>query len=197
MRILEHVDRVIVLDDGSEAARALCGRLAAAGSSPAAIDLASREGWRSRMYPLLETARLPAATGVLVLAPAAGDDRELWRSQDRMIERLEWRRWEIAFLGHGDGADRVPADLRPDLIECDAVPAGLSAIALRWATLRSAVELMPDRAVDGPLAPTEWLTILAWLVQPPVCSSRPLFAWPPLLRPGGPERAPAGARSIA
>jgi hypothetical protein len=87
----------------------------------------------------------------------------------------------------------VPADLRPDLIVCDAVPALLGAIAVRWATLRSVLELMPDRAVDGPLSPTEWLTILSWLVQPPVCPSRPLFAWPPLLRPAGPERAPAGS----
>jgi len=123
------------------------------------------------------------ATGVMLLSPAPGADRELWKSQDRMIERLECKDWEIAFLGHQEGAGCVPDDLRPDFIECDSVPSGLSAIALRWQTLDSVVELMPDHAIDGPLSAADWLTIFSWIAQSLLRSSRPLFAWPPLLRP--------------
>lgn len=182
MRILEHFDTVIALDDGSGDVHALCARLAAADCAPVVVDLAAPEGWRSRLAPLIARPRLAPGTGVLVLSPAPGADRELWKSQDRLIERLECRDWEIAFLGHQEGAGCVPDDQRPDLIECDSVPSGLSAIAMRWRTLKSVVELMPDRAVDGPFSPTDWLTISAWIAHPLSRSSRPLFAWPPLLR---------------
>jgi hypothetical protein len=119
---------------------------------------------------------------VLVLSPAPGADRQLWKSQDRLVERLESRDWEIAFLGHQDGAGCAPDDEPPDLIECDAVPSGLSAVAISWRTLKSVVDLMPDRAVDGPFSPTDWLTISSWIAHPLLQSSRPLYAWPPLLR---------------
>lgn len=182
MRILEYFDTVIALDDGRDDVHALCARLVAADCAPIVVDLTAPEGWRARLAPLLAGPRLSRVTGVLVLSPAPGADRELWKSQDRMVERLECKDWEIAFLGHQDGANCVPDDLRPDLIECDAVPSGLSAIALRWRTLDSVIALMPDRATDGPLSPTDWLTIASWIAHPLPRSSRPLFAWPPLLR---------------
>lgn len=183
MRILEHFDGVIALDDGSDDVHALCARLVAADCAPVVVDLTAREGWRARLAPLLARPRHRRATGVLILSPAPSADRELWKSQDRMVERLECSDWEIAFLGHRDGAGCVPDDLRPELIECDAVPSGLAAIALRWRTLDSVVELMPDRAIDGPFSAVDWLTIVSWIAQPLLRSSRPLFAWPPLLRP--------------
>jgi hypothetical protein len=182
MRILEHFDTVIVIDDGRGDVQALCARLVAAHCRPVVVDLAAPEGWRARLAPLLARPCLVRATGVLVLSPALAADRELWKSQDRMVERLECNDWEIAFLGHQDGTGCFPDDMRPELIECDAVPSGLSAIALRWRTLDSVVELMPDRAIDGPLSAFDWLTIFSWIAQPLLRSSRPLFAWPPLLR---------------
>jgi len=181
MRIPEHFDAVVVLDDGSVDVLALCSRLNEAGCTPVVVDLAASEGWRPRLAALLAEPRRARPTGVLVLSPAPGVDRGLWKSQDRLVERLEFEEWEIAFLGHLDGAHCIPDDLRPDLIECDAVPLGLSAIALRWRTLDSVIALMPDHGIDGPLSPGDWLTIVSWIAHPLLRSSRPLFAWPPLL----------------
>jgi hypothetical protein len=191
MRIPEHFDAVVVLDGGSDNVRALCSRLNEAGCAPVVVDLAASEGWRPRLAALLAEPRHARPTGVLVLSSAPGADREFWKSQDRLVERLEFEDWEIAFLGHLEGAHCIPCDLRPDLIECDAVPSGLSAIALRWRTLDSAVELMPDHAIDGPLSPSDWLTILSWIAHPMLRSSRPRFVWPPLLcsRPAAQQAA--------
>ena len=181
MRIAEHFDAVVVLDDGSDDVRALCSRLNEAGCAPVVVDLALPEGWRPRLAALLAEPRRARPTGVLMLSPAPCADRELWKPQDRLVERLEFEDWEIAFLGHLEGAHCIPDDVCPELIECDAVPSGLSAIALRWRTLDSVVELMPDHGIDGPLSPSEWLTIFSWIAHPLLRSSRPLFAWPPLL----------------
>jgi hypothetical protein len=193
MRILEHFDRVIVLADGSDAAPALCARLLAANCVPDVVDLSAPEGWRAGFAPLLAQPRSIRATGVLLLSPAPGNDGELWRSQDRMVERLENQRWELAYLGHRDGAAQAPEGLNPGFIECDAVPDGVSAIALPWRMLDAVIGLMPDCTVDGPLSPADWLTMFSWLAQPLLRSSRALFAWPPLLSPDdSPE--PAGIR---
>ncbi|MDH5209598.1 MAG: hypothetical protein OEW34_13225 [Burkholderiaceae bacterium] len=181
MRIVEHFDTVIALDDGSGEVHALCARLSEAGCAPVVVDLAAPEGWRPRLATLLAQPRRARPTGVLLLSPAPGVDRELWKAQDRLVERLEFEEWEIAFLGHMEGAHCIPADLRPDLIECDTVPLGLSAVALRWRTLDSVIALMPDHGIGGPLSPSDWLTIFSWIAHPLLRSSRPLFAWPPLL----------------
>jgi hypothetical protein len=182
MRLTEHFDAVVVLDDGSDDVRALCARLVAAGCAPVVVDLVAPEGWRPRLAALLAEPRRARPTGVLILSAAPGADREFWKSQDRLVEQLEFGDWEIAFLGHVEGAHCLPDELRPDLIECDAVPSGLSAIALHWRILDSVVELMPDHASGGTLSPSEWLTIFSWIAHPLLRSSRPLFAWPPLLR---------------
>jgi hypothetical protein len=196
VRILEHLDAIVVLDDGTPEATALGSRLAAAGCAPVVVDLAAPEGWRPSLAPLVAQPRHARATGVLVLSPVPSVERDLWRSQDRLVEQLEWRDWEIAFLGHVAGTGCIRDDMRPDLFECDAVPPGLTAIALRWRTLDSAIELMPDAAIDGPLSPTDWLTIVAWIAHALPRAARPLFAWPPLLHAPAPSPgAAAGFRT--
>jgi hypothetical protein len=191
MRLPEHFDAVVVLDDGSDDQLGLCSRLKEAGCTPAVVNLAAPEGWRPRLAALLAEPRRARPTGVLVLSPAPGVDHALWRSQDRLVERLEFEEWEIAFLGHLEGARCIPDDLRPELIECDTVPFGLSAVALRWQTLDSVIPLMPDHGIDGPLSPSDWLTIFSWIAHPLLRSSRPLFAWPPL------HAQPAALRAAA
>jgi hypothetical protein len=183
MRMLDHFDRVVALDDGSQEAKALLRRLVHAGCPPIVVDLAAPRGWRAGLESAPFADRHERSTGTLLLAPFRGDDREFWRPQDRMIERLETEDWGIAFLGHGDGAGCVRTGLRPDFIGCDAIPGDLSAIALRAPILDDLAALMPERAVDGPLTPADWLTIAAWLSEPLRQSSRALFAWPALMRP--------------
>jgi hypothetical protein len=191
MRILEYLDAVAVLDDGSADVSAVAARLVAAGCAPVTVDLAAPGGWRAQLDPLLARPRRARATGVLVLSPSQGADRDLWVPQDRLVEQLECRDWDVAFLGHVAGAGCVPADERPGLVEWDGVPSGVSAIALRWRTFECAVELIPETAIDGPLSAVEWLTIVSWVAHSLSRASRPLFAWPPVLRAPPPIRGAA------
>jgi hypothetical protein len=183
MRILEHFDRIVVLDDGSREAGALVSRLVGTGCRPIVVDLAAPQAWRAGLAPAPRADRRRRSTGTLLLAPLQRDDRELWCPQDRMIERLDSENWGIVFLGHGDGARCARDGVRPGLVDRASIPAGLCAIALPDPVLDELAELMPERALDGPLTPTDWLTIAAWLSEPLRQSSRALFAWPALTRP--------------
>ena len=192
MRIVEHFDAVVVLGDAGARTATLVARLRAASCTPIEVDLAAPGGWRQRLAAVLEQDRGGRAAGVLLLAEPPGDDRQLWRSQDRLIEHLEARHWDIAFLGHGEGGDGASEQMPPDLVACDRIPRFLNAIALRARMLRKIVTLMPDRAVDRPLSPTDFLAIAARIAQSMLRASRPLLAWPPLV--GSPREAcpPAG-----
>jgi len=193
VQLLEHFDGVVALDDGGPGAPALAARLRADGIDPVVVDLGKPQDWGARFAGVLGPGRGGRSTGVVVLAPVQEHDGELWRPQDRLVERLECTPWHLAWLGHGDGIAGDCTGLRPEFIACETTPAELSAIALRGAVLEGVLPLMPERSTDGPLSPTEWLTIAAWLSQCVVAEPRTLFAWPPLARPAGSQPTTASA----
>lgn len=179
MRVLDHFDRIVVLDDGTDDAGALARRLRDGGYPPIVVDIAASTGWNARFAAALGDATRAPGRGVLLLAPFRGDDRWLWESNDHMVERLEDARWGIAFLGHDE--DVATTGPRPALVESTGIPRDIVALALPTSTLARVLERMPEHAKDGPLTPTEWLVIAAWLSEPLRQAQPALYAWPSLI----------------
>ncbi len=191
MRVLEHFAVVAVLDDGSAAAHSLTAALHATDSMPYRADLA-RDGALAPWYSAVQAMPDVQERGLLLLDPCVPQGSSLWSHHDWLIERLEGRSWEVAYLGHSEGLDDL-ADRhqRPTLHRCDAVPAGICALALRGASLQRVLDAMPTRAVTGSFTATDWLTIAAWLgrdLRTPLCT---WLAWPTLVQMEPVDQQPA------
>lgn len=191
MQVAEFFDATVVVSADAASGIAMGRRLQHQGCRVWLMDLGAGGSWRQPLAEALAHARQRQAAGLLLVLAEPRHDAAFWRSQDRVVEHLASRPWDIVYLGHGAGERAPAADERPSLVHCDLPPEGVGAIALSCHLLQALLDTMPERATDGPLAPGDWLAIASWLAMGQVREASGWAAWPPLLRaaqpPGWPD----------
>ena len=192
MRAINHFATTVLLDDGSPGAETLRQRLQSVDCEPHIVHL-DRRAVEPPWSALLAATPQGLERGLLFMAPQVALDSPAWSRHDRAVEQLETVDWQVAYLGHAEGAGDGIGDDGPGtrLQRSDRVPEQLCALALRGQTLREVLELMPTRPVNGNFGASEWLTIAAWLALDRHGRSRSWLAWPALMR-----HAPAPAVSV-
>jgi N-acetylglucosaminyldiphosphoundecaprenol N-acetyl-beta-D-mannosaminyltransferase len=184
MQLAEQFASVVLIDTLPGAGGRIRERLQAVGNQAITLDLTGQSPWRDALTAALKDAKAHSAPGVLIMLSDQNGDEAFWRAQDALTERLALRKWDVVYIGHGEGAENDGADQRPSLVHCDMPPRDVSAIAVSFRILEFLIGVMPDHGVEGPLAPADWLAVACWLAIAHVKPEGSLAAWPPLMHRG-------------